>query len=124
MERFESAALHITRLFYGVNSRSNDHLFDGLTFVSDEFNGINQDNKGTVRPKHTRNFPGGLWQMIVENGLSRVFLGVHWVFDAFAVDSTGNHDLSQNIGGVPLGITIAEDIFSNGLNLSNVGPRN
>ena len=121
---FGAAALHITRLFYTVNSRSNDDLFDGLTFVSDEFNGINRDNKGTVRPKHVRNFPGGLWQMIVENGLSRVFLGVHWVFDAFAVDSTGNHDLSQNIGGVPLGITIAEDIFSNGLNLSNVGPRN
>ncbi len=121
---FGAAALHIARLFYGVNTRSNDHLFDGLIFVSDEFNGINQDNKGTVRPKHTRSFPGGLWQMIVENGLSRVFLGVHWVFDAFAIDSTGNPDLSQNVGGVPLGITIAEDIFNNGLNLSNVGPRN
>ncbi|MCY7390415.1 MAG: phosphatase PAP2 family protein [Leptolyngbyaceae cyanobacterium CAN_BIN12] len=121
---FGAAALHITRLFYGVTSRSNDNLFDGLTFASDEFNGINRDNKGTVRPKHVRNFPGGLWQMIVENGFSRVYLGVHWVFDAFAPDSTGNPDLSQNIGGIPLGITIAEDIFNNGLNLSNVGPRN
>lgn len=121
---FGAAALHITRLFYGVTSRSNDNLFDGLTFASDEFNGINRDNKGAVRPKHVRNFPGGLWQMIVENGLSRVYLGVHWVFDAFAPDGTGNPDLSQNIGGIPLGITIAEDIFNNGLNLSNVGPRN
>jgi hypothetical protein len=120
---FGATALHITRLFYGATDLSNDHLFDNLTFVSDEFNGVNRDNKGTVRPKHVRNFPGGLWQMIVENGLSRVYLGVHWVFDAFAEDGTGNPDLQQNIGGIPLGITIAEDIFNNGLNLSSVGPR-
>jgi vanadium chloroperoxidase len=121
---FGAAALHITRLFYGVTDRSNDNLFEGLTFVSDEFNGISRDNKGTVRPKHVRNFPGGLWEMIVENGLSRVYLGVHWVFDAFAEDDMGKPDLQQNIGGVPLGITIAEDLFHNGLNLSCVGPRN
>lgn len=120
---FGAAALHMTRLFYGVTGRSNDNLFDDLTFVSDEFNGISRDNKGAVRPKHVRNFPGGLWQMIVENGLSRVYLGVHWVFDAFAADSSNSPDFSRNIGGVPLGITIAEDIFNNGLNLSNVGPR-
>lgn len=121
---FGAAALHIARLFYGVTSYSNDNLFDGLTFVSDEFNGVNRDNKGAVRPKHVRNFPGGLWEMIVENGLSRVFLGVHWMFDAFVADSMGNPDLQQNIGGIPLGVTIAEDIFQNGLNLSEVGPRN
>lgn len=120
---FGAAALHITRLFYQVTDQGNDNLFDGLTFVSDEFNGVSQDNKGTVRPKHVRSFPGGLWQMIVENGLSRVFLGVHWVFDAFMTDSMGNPDLQQNIGGVPLGIKIATDIHANGLNLSSVGPR-
>jgi membrane-associated phospholipid phosphatase len=121
---FGAAALHITRLFYGISSRSNDTLFNGITFVSDEFNGINRDNQGTVRPKHVRSFPGGLWQMIVENGLSRVYLGVHWVFDAFATNSAGSPDLSQNIGGVPLGLKIAEDIHQSGLKLSNVGPRN
>lgn len=121
---FGAAALHITRLFYGVSNRSNDDLLQGLTFVSDELNGISRDNKGTVRPKHVRSFPGGLWQAIVENGLSRVYLGVHWVFDAFATDSRENPDVLQNIGGVPLGLAIAEDIFSNGLNLSTVGPRN
>lgn len=120
---FGAAALHMTRLFYGVNGRCYDNLFEGLSFVSDEFNGISQDDQGTVRPKHVRSFPGGLWEMIVENGLSRVFLGVHWVFDAFAVDGSDNPDLSRNIGGVPLGLTIAEDIFHNGLNLSTVGPR-
>jgi hypothetical protein len=64
-----------------------------------------------VRPRHVRNFPKGLWQMIEENGRSRVYLGVHWVFDAFAVDNNGNPDLTNNIGVVPLGIRI-EDIFN------------
>ena len=120
---FGAAALHIARLFYGVANYDRDNLFNDLTFISDEFNGINKNNTGTVRPKHTRSFPDGLWQMIIENGQSRVYLGVHWLFDAFVKDSNGNPDLSRNIGGMPLGITIAEDIFNSGLHRSNVGPR-
>ncbi|GAB4233252.1 MAG: hypothetical protein Kow00121_61310 [Elainellaceae cyanobacterium] len=120
---FGAAALHIARLFYGVTGHSRDDLFADLTFVSDEFNGINKNHKGTVRPNHTRSFPDGLWQMIVENGQSRVYLGVHWLFDAFVTDSSGNPDLDRRIGGVPLGIAIAEDIFNSGLHLSNVEPR-
>lgn len=61
--------------------------------------------------------------MIEENGRSRVYLGVHWVFDAFAVDNNNNIDLSRNIGGVPLGLTIAEDIFQDGMKKSLVMPR-
>ncbi len=122
---FGAAALHITRLFYGVPSgdRNPDSLFNGLDFVSDEFNGRNQDNRGTVRPRHRRKFNNGLWRMISENGRSRVYLGVHWVFDAFAVKDNNQVDLSRNVGGVPLGLTIAEDIFCNGLKKSTVGPR-
>ncbi len=120
---FGAAALHITRLFYGVSDRAPDNLLAGLDFVSDEFNGKNQDNRGTVRPRHRRKFNNGLWRMIIENGLSRVYLGVHWVFDAFAVNNNGNIDLSRNIGGVPLGITIAEDIYNSKLQKSTVGPR-
>jgi vanadium chloroperoxidase len=124
---FGAAALHITRLFYGVSTRGPDTLFDYQTFVSDELNGVNKDNKGAVRPKHVRSFPGGLWRMIEENGRSRVYLGVHWVFDAFAVNHKGDPDLTRNIGGVPLGLTIAADIFNggraNGLQKSTVGPR-
>jgi hypothetical protein len=123
---FGAAAFHVTRLFYDntlVGNRAPDTLFQNLSFVSDECNGVNRDNKGTVRPKHARSFPDGLWQMIIENGRSRVFLGVHWVFDAFAVTGTGTPDLSQNVGGVQLGLTIAEDVFTHGMAKSPVGPR-
>lgn len=111
---FGAAAFHITRLFYGVapGDKSPDHLFDDLSFVSEELNGGNRDNRGTVRPRHIRKFDDGLWQMIMENGLSRIYLGVHWVFDAFAAHNNGTPDFAQNIGGIPLGLKIAEDIFS------------
>ena len=111
---FGAAALHMTRLFYGVTGTCPDKLFKGLSFVSDEFNGVNRDIQGTVRPPHARSFPGGLWDMIIENSRSRIFLGVHWSFDGFAVDDEGNPDLERNIGGVPLGLKIAEDIFNAG----------
>ncbi len=113
---FGAAVFQIVRLFYGVAplDHNPDVLFNGLDIVSDELNGVNKDNKGTVRPKHLRNFPDGLWQMIEENGRSRVYLGVHWVFDAFAVDNAGVIDLTQDIGGVVLGLKIAEDIFASG----------
>jgi hypothetical protein len=119
---FGAAAFHITRLFYGVaiGDRNPDTLFAGLEFVSDELNGVNKDNKGAVRPRHARTFNDGLWRMIIQNGRSRVDLGVHWVFDAFAVGASGSPDLDKqdanglHFGGVPLGLTIAEDIFQAG----------
>ncbi len=117
---FGAAALHVARLFFkdkaGVNllgNRSNDDLFPG-SLVSDELNGMSRDNRGIVRPRHERKFDGGLWQMIVENGFSRVWLGVHWSFDAFALDAQGEPDLTHNVGGVPLGLAIAEDIWKFG----------
>lgn len=109
---FGAAALHMLRLFCGVTHYGPDNLFDDLDFVSDEYNGSNKDNKGVIRPNHVRTFPGGLWQMIEENGRSRVFLGVHWLFDAFAENHAGKMDPTQNLGGVPLGLKIAENIFA------------
>jgi len=125
---FGAAAFHIVRLFYGVaaGNRVADTEYVG-PFVSDELNGVTRDNAGTVRPRHARAFPRGLWQMIEENGFSRIWLGVHWSFDAFALDTTGKPDLTRNIGGVPLGLKIAEDIFAAGAGKapvkSPVGPR-
>jgi vanadium chloroperoxidase len=135
---FGAAAFHITRLFYNQggklsnNTLDKDTLFNGLDFVSDEFNGLSTDNKGTVRPRHARKFSEGLWQMIEENGRSRVYLGVHWLFDAFAVKANGKPNYTKKvggkyIGGVPLGLLTAEDIFNFGNGKapqkSPVGPR-
>lgn len=122
---FGAAAFQITRLFYDgpvAEQRKPDTLFKNLTFVSDELDGVNTDNTGVIRPRHVRRFDGGLWEMIEENGRSRVYLGVHFVFDAFAVRSNGKLDLSKNQGGVPLGLKIAEDIFRTGMKKSTVGP--
>ena len=117
---FGAAAFGITRLFYGVSAPGPDTLLDGLSFVSDELNGVNTDNRGTVRPRCERQFPGGLWRMIMENSLSRVFLGVHWSFDGFVRRADGDINLDENTGGVPLGLNIADDIFTNGLHPSTV----
>ncbi len=59
---FGAAALHIARLFYGVpnGNRANDTLLQE-DIISDEYNGGNADNLGTIRPRHLRNFNGGLW---------------------------------------------------------------
>ncbi|HYI12780.1 MAG TPA: hypothetical protein VEK57_27265 [Thermoanaerobaculia bacterium] len=129
---FGAAAFHITRMFYGIaaNDKSDDTLFQGggpfnipAWFVSEELNGGNRDNDGTVRPRHTRLFPGGLWQMIVENALSRIRLGVHFIFDAFDFTEDENGELvpdftDENIGGVGLGLRIARDIFASGSGLA------
>jgi vanadium chloroperoxidase len=135
---FGAAAFHITRLFYETggrfdnNSLTGDDLFKGLDFVSEEFNGRNTDNRGTIRPRHRRSFARGLFDMLIENGISRVLLGVHWVFDAFAVKGPKRQpDLTKKvgkrfIGGVPLGLIIAEDIYGakrRAPEKSTVGPR-
>jgi hypothetical protein len=136
---FGAAALEIARLIYAAPADpAGINVVNGIDFISDEFNGVSKDNKGTTRPRHVRNFPGGIKQMIFENGLSRVFLGVHWYYDAFGVHpgafgnaSDGGKEITINeammepsgatsvgVGGVPLGIAIARDIFNNGIKLS------
>lgn len=113
-----AATFQTVRRFYGQGTFGPDTLADGIAFVSDELNGINVDNTGAVRPRLEFRFPRGLWQMIEENARSRIFLGVHWIFDAFGSSESGEMDLTQNIGGVPLGLNVAEDIAAHGLKAS------
>ncbi len=49
-------------------------------FMSDEFNGRTTDNTGCVRPKWVQNI--SLAECMKQNEDSRIFLGVHWDFDA------------------------------------------
>jgi hypothetical protein len=60
-----------------------------FTFVSDEFNGETKDNSGNVRPKLTRSF-SSLSQAEEENARSRIYLGIHWSFDATEGVKQGN----------------------------------
>lgn len=126
---FGAAAFQMLRLFLRDPSGTNKedprfvdaHEFE---FVSDELDGRSTDERGAVRTRHVRRF-SSLWHAIFENALSRVYLGVHWVFDAFDAsdvqDDHGNYKdaiditYTKNVGGVPLGLAIADDIWINGL---------
>lgn len=90
---FGAASLDMVRLFYG-----EDEI--GFTFVSDELNGKSIDADGSVRTRHERCFER-LSDAITENGISRVYLGVHWRFDSDA--------------GIKSGKQIADYIYQNSL---------
>jgi hypothetical protein len=51
-----------------------------FSFVSDEMNGVTEDNAGQVRPRVVRSFQR-LSEAEEENGQSRIYLGIHWSFD-------------------------------------------
>ena len=52
-----------------------------FTFVSDEWNGMNTDASGKLRPLRPLSF-SSFSDAEYENAESRIFLGVHWQFDA------------------------------------------
>lgn len=82
---FGGALFQVLRRFYGTNNIA-------FTFTSDEYNGITTDNTGAVRPLLPRSFTN-LSQPELENGLSRIYLGIHWRFD-----STNGIQQGNNIG--------------------------
>lgn len=83
--------------------------------MSDELNGVSVDNDGAIRPFHRRHF-NSLAEAIYENAVSRVFLGVHWRFDGTSGQSVQEALAPPNqLGGVPLGRSIARDIFQTGM---------
>jgi hypothetical protein len=61
-----------------------------FTFVSDEYNGVNRDNQGNVRPLKPRHF-ASLSAAEDENGQSRIYLGIHWSFDKSEGIALGRH---------------------------------
>ena len=70
---FGGALFQTLRNFYRTDAIA-------FTFVSDEYNGITEDNTGAVRPLHPRTF-SSVSEAEEENGQSRIFLGIHWAFD-------------------------------------------
>lgn len=154
---FGAAAFQMMRLHYwnrdgGLPERIEDwQCPDGIcfSFVSEELNGISrdlrqpydpakpiEDQQGVVRTRVKRRFDS-LWDAIFENAFSRIYLGVHWRFDAADYEDmksdaggyrpasqiryshvwTGprGHDPEYPTGGIPLGLGIANDIFHNGM---------
>jgi hypothetical protein len=71
---FGAAALWTVANFYGTDDIA-------FSFVSDELNGVNTDQNGVPRPLVVRRFDS-LSEAIVENAQSRIYLGIHWRFDA------------------------------------------
>lgn len=90
---FGAAALWTVAHFYGT-----DRIH--FEFMSDEFNGINKDQNGNVRPVVVRHY-NRLSDAILENALSRIYLGIHWRFDAEQ--------------GIASGTEIADYVFAHAL---------
>ncbi|MFG6414591.1 phosphatase PAP2 family protein [Roseateles sp. DC23W] len=157
---FGAACFQMVRLFYKQGVAGFDPTQAGFdpnkvddiefTFVSEELNGVSRDlyaphdpalpldeQPGTVRTRIERSFPS-LWSAIFENAFSRIYLGVHWRFDAAAAADIKQPGTEQNkpaheivysevwtaprgaagpfpTGGVPLGLGIANDIWRHGL---------
>jgi membrane-associated phospholipid phosphatase len=121
---FGAAAFQLLRLFLvekGVTTFEPNGIdkfkFD---FVSDEFDGRNTDPR-TRNPRDYLTLEiDSLWQAIVHNSVSRVYLGVHWEFDGITTRSasgTGDEFGIPNspsklghTGGVWLGAQIANQI--------------
>ena len=106
---FGAAAFEMLRLIHGIDSDEPDTI--GFDFVSDELNGFSRASNGAVRPyvKHRFN---SLAEAMFDNGLSRVYLGVHWRLDATSADNVVDMlKACDQVGGIPLGRTIARKIF-------------
>ena len=161
---FGGAAFQMVRNYYnGRIGTWAPHEPDIIAFdlVSEELDGISRDLRqpykpaekitnqpGIVRTRVPRHF-SSVWEAMFENAISRVFLGVHWRFDAaaakdilvsdgtqdgYAVDENGTtvykdvkdiryttkgtrdgDDGLYPVGGVPLGIEIADEIWQTGM---------
>jgi hypothetical protein len=60
-----------------------------FTFISDEWNGKNKDDDGFIRPLEPQKFES-FSEAETQNARSRVYMGVHWQFDATEGIKQGN----------------------------------
>lgn len=90
---FGGALFHSIALFYGTDNIP-------FTITSHEWDGVTTDEKGIVRPRIPRSF-STLSQAAQENADSRIYLGIHWNFDATA--------------GIDMGNQVAEYVYANAL---------
>lgn len=125
---FGAVAFRATALFFAQKlGRPTRQVMNDLpvAFVSDEFNAVNVDPRGDIRPFANREL--SLRAAIVENALSRVYLGVHWRFDGLGAvapdDLEGSippdpalpnklaDKVEKRLGGVGAGLQIAAEVF-------------
>lgn len=88
---FGGALFETLRKVYGTDNIA-------FTFTSDELDGETLDNQGNPRPLRPRTFQT-LSQAEVENGQSRIYLGIHWAFD--------------KTEGITQGRAVADYVFQN-----------
>lgn len=79
---FGASVFRTLERFYGTDTID-------FTFVSDELNGVTKDSFGNVRPFSPRSF-SSFSDAAQENARSRIYLGVHWQFDADEGVASGN----------------------------------
>lgn len=87
---FGAAMFRILANFYGTDSIS-------FRVRSDEFNGQTTDSEGNVRPVVVRQL-NSFSEGALENARARIYLGIHWQFDADA--------------GIEQGVSLADFVFS------------
>lgn len=77
---FGAAIFQVMRAYWPDHTR--------FTIVSDEYNGVNRDADGSVRPLLPETF-NSFTEAEYDNAESRIYNGVHWEFDATAGIDTG-----------------------------------
>ena len=82
---FGGTLFQVLRRYF--NTARNGEI--SFQFVSDEYNGINKGANGVPRPRVVRTFDS-LTDAETENARSRVWIGVHWQFDADYGVALGN----------------------------------
>jgi hypothetical protein len=75
---FGAATFKVLEDFYHSDAIPNGGK---ITIISDEFNTVTIDQNGHVRPLLPRTYTS-FSQMAGENAQSRIYLGIHWHFDA------------------------------------------